>query len=250
MNGPDQETFETITRKDDERRRAELVADYGNEAAGRDTGRMKRHFPGETGAAKDARKREEATRRMLNALDQLLLDPVYRARYEAFGSFLTDAETRTDTLLDRAELALAEASTKLDEVLQGANRSLDGRRVFRFADGRVIDENGETLDADEAAGIVWKSDAPTAEEFIEAKRRRDDAELHLHELQGFRTDLGEVRDRYEDADNPLAIEEMDDIERDMSELFKSLSVDAAPAISESLPSTDQKPPPETLTLGN
>ncbi len=52
MSDSDQETFDTITRRSNDRRQEKVAADYGNEAAGRETGRMKRHLPGEASPEK------------------------------------------------------------------------------------------------------------------------------------------------------------------------------------------------------
>lgn len=178
MSGPDHETFETITRRAEDRRRTELTNDYGNENAGRNTGRMKRHLPGE--AAPDAirKRRDEDARRMMSALEQLLLDPIYRAKYEAFGLFLSDAENKADNLIEKAESKLAEIDAKISAAIESAPK-LNGKAIFRYADGRVIDEDGEELSSDQVEGIVWPDGSMSAEEFTALRESREQADATL-----------------------------------------------------------------------
>lgn len=215
--------FEDITAAQNSRARAEDARAHGDETAGRETGRQKRFLPGE--ASPEARKKRErdANRQFATALDRLLQDPVYRARYEAFGSFLTTARSRTDDLLDQAQTALGDIRGALDDMLNRANRLPDGRRVFRRADGSVIDENGEPVSDEDAASVVWKDGAPTAEDYLEARRKEQEAVAHLHELQQLQAELGGISDRYDDPDNPLSIEEMDHYENEIEEHLADVS---------------------------
>lgn len=227
MTAPDDPDFERLVRRAEAERRAELNADLGDEMAGRETGRIKRFLPGEASLETQKKRERDVDRQFMSLLDQLLLDPVYRARYEAFGVFLASAETRADRLLDEAEDALSAIREKTESMLDQASRLPDGRRVFRSSDGRVIDEHGQAVSDDDAASVVWRDGAPTAEAYLEARRKERDIQAHLIELQKLRTDLGGVRDRYTDPDNPLTIQEMDEhqslIEHHLFEMEASAS---------------------------
>ena len=79
------EDFREIAERANAEYRAEVTRAYGNEIAGREAGRMKRHLPGEASLEAAQKRRDKDARRMMSALEQLLLDPIYRAKYEAFG---------------------------------------------------------------------------------------------------------------------------------------------------------------------
>ena len=213
------EDYRDKARRADAAQREEVARDYGNESAGRETGRIERHLPGEASPRSVARRRQERTRRMMSALERMIRDPVYRAQYEAFGDYLNEAETKTETAFTEAEAALANAQDRLRNTNDGANVLPNGTKVFRAADGQVMDEHGNMVGAEDAAGIIWKDGAPTYEEYLAAKQRAEDAARLVDDFRRYQTDLlGRARDRWEDTDSPITPDEMEEwrerIERD------------------------------------
>ncbi len=223
MSGSDQETFDTITRRANNRRQEGVTADYGNEAAGRETGRMKRHLPGEASPDAAQKRRDEDVRRMMSALEQLLLDPVYRAKYEAFGVFLSEAETKADNLIEQTEAALAAVKGEIADAIDAAPK-LNGKAIFRFADGRVIDEDGNEVPPELSQGIIWPDGAMSADEFAALLDRRDDADTQLSDLYKFRTDLGDIRHRHDGNGEPYSIDDMDGLEGSYSDQLEDLRI--------------------------
>lgn len=248
MSGSDQETFDTITRRSNDRQQEEVAADYGNEAAGRATGRMKRHLPGEASPEAAQKRRDEDARRMMSALEQMLLDPVYRARYEVFGAFLSEAESKADTLIEQAEAALAAINAEVVDAIDAAPK-LNGKAIFRFADGRVIDEDGNEIPPELSQGIIWPDGAMSADEFAALLDRREHADTQLRHMYNFRTDLGEIRHRYDDEGNPITVDEMDALEADMRQRLENYDSTLKDEVS--VPErTATAPKVETITLGN
>lgn len=205
------EDFREIAERADAEYRAEITRAYGDENAGRETGRMKRHLPGEASPEAAQKRRDEDARRIMSALEQLLLDPIYRAKYEAFGIFLSEAETKADTLIEQAEIALAAVNAEIADAIDTAPK-LNGKAIFRFTDGGVIDEDGNEIPPEQSQGIVWPDGATSAEEFTALLDKRENADTQLRDLYNFRTDLGDLRDRYEDDGNPITLEGLDQIE--------------------------------------
>lgn len=240
--------FELMAAMEKAKARAEALRDLGHEMAGLETGRLSRFLTGDGSAAAIEKRRRERTGQMMSALDVLLQDAVYRAHYEAFGTFLTTAETRTEDMLADARQALASVGEDIETMLETANRLPDGRRVFRFADGLVIDEEGAVLSEEETAGIVWKNGAPSAEDYLAARRREEAAATILQELDALRGDLGDIRGRYEDPDNPLSIDEMDDAEASIENRIDQLLIKTQPDPEQ--PERDQTPaiPTAKITL--
>lgn len=201
----------------DERRRRLDLQDYGNEIAGVETGRMTRFG---IGAARklELKEKERSERVYRNALDRLLLDPEYRRLYEQLGERLTTAETDADTAIAMIEEQLHLAAHKIEVMESAAARDPEGRLVFQYADGRVVYADGSEVPAEIAAGIMWTDVAPSAEDYFAAKVRYTEWQVRLAEWQAYRNEvLGDIRDRYDDPDNPFedtnALEDaLDDIE--------------------------------------
>ena len=171
-------------------RRRQDADDLQDEIASRDTGRVKRFLTAEGGNA-EANEKRRARRAFRDALEALLAtDPEYRALYEELGETLSHAEANADAVIA--------------EMRDRAARLPDGRRVFRRADGSVVDEAGETFPVEFADGIQWPQGAPSAEAYFGALQRRDQMNALLTDWLDYRTDtLGGIRDRYEDRDDPM-----------------------------------------------
>lgn len=210
--------FQEIEARAAAERARQLTADYGNENAGRDTGRMARFLPGEASAQEVAKKRrKERSERFLNELQRMLADPAYAKRYHEFGDLLdraTDwAAVRKSTLLS----GLADARSQIEDMLERAARLEDGRRVFRQSDGSIIDENMNPVSEAEVGGVIWPADAPDGDAYVAQRRRREMLEAELEAHEAWEVDvLGRARDRYQDTDNPITPEEMDSFEHDMN----------------------------------
>ena len=205
------EDYREKARRADAAQREQVARDYGNETAGRETGRIERHLPGEASPKAVARRRQERIRRMMSALERMLRDPAYRAQYEAFGDFLNEAQSKTEIAFTGAEAALADAQDRLRNTKDSANVLPNGKKVLRTADGRVMDEHGNIVGAEDAAGIVWKDGAPTYEEYLAAKQRAEDAARLVDDIRRYQTEvLGRARDRWEDTDSPITPDEMEE----------------------------------------
>ncbi|MEP5729560.1 MAG: hypothetical protein ABJL67_09295 [Sulfitobacter sp.] len=217
-------TDENIAQQRDARQQLERD-DYNNAIAGRETGRMMR-FGAKSKDEREAKQRK-AERVFRDALDRLMQDAEYRALYEQLGENLSDAERNADHTIAAIQAALRKLEDDIADMDARAGRTLDGKSVFRTADGRVINEDGEELPPEIAEGIQWPPNAPTAEEYFGAKERHGDLAAGLEEWQGYRNDtLGGIRDRYEDRENPQAIE---GLENDLN-----LIAEDAPSVPASL----------------
>lgn len=190
--------FKLITAMQNAKARAEDAARLQDVIAGRETGHGNRH-----NRRDDPRNMNAARRRAAEAthLDMLLAsDPEYAALYRDFGDLLSDAESRTEAALAKAESALADTMDK-------AARLPDGRTVFMDENGNVVTEDGEIIDPEIAAGIEWPNDAPSYEEY---RTRKDEVDA----LRRYQVDvLGTARGRYEDPDNPMTRDEFEDWEQ-------------------------------------
>ncbi|MEP1519016.1 hypothetical protein [Ascidiaceihabitans sp.] len=191
--------------------------DLQREAAGLDVGCITRFLSENDPRSVAGQKKKAREQIHRTLLDQLLQDAEYKALYVDLGDKLGAAERGADDMLERIEVDLANLMAQIAEMENDAARGPDGNRVFRFADGRVIDANGEIIPIEIADGIMWPDDAPSAEEYFATKQRQADLQDRQKEWSDYRHNvLGDVRERYDDADAPMSKDDMrdalDDIE--------------------------------------
>ena len=207
--------------------------DLGNEMAGRDVGRIERFNLSqndETGP--DGRRRKDGE--SLSALEQLLLhEPAYRDLYERVTGRLEETEVAVIRALATVRDRIAETRLALDDMLNRAAELPDGTKVFRTRDGtRAYTEDGELLTPEQMAGIQWRDDAPSWEDFTETRDAHEaavEAEQNILDYQ--EQVLDPARERIDSGDVPSR-EELEEIEERMEtempdELRAYLGDDAA-----------------------
>lgn len=184
--------------------------DQQNELAGRETGRMTRFGVGGD-AARDLAEKKKRERAFRTALQLLMDDPEYAQLYKDLGSSLSVAEHKTDTAIEQAQELLLAARQELEGILDRAPLLPNGKRVFRDENGAVYDEDGEIVPAEIADGILWPDDAPGNHEYRVQLDRVGALDTHLGDLNAYRTDtLGGIRNNYDDQDNPMSKDDMQD----------------------------------------
>lgn len=198
-----------VETSDQLEKRLELQ-DYGHELAGLKTGRRIRFSIGEV-SSDSVREKERKERAYRDALTRLLAeDPEYRALYSALGNRLSEAEFQADATIEAIQTALDQTQEANAEIRSRAPK-IDGLAVFRFADGRVVDENGNEIAPLIADEIIWPDDATTAEEFFAGLEREAELAEALSAWETYRHGtLGDIRHRYDDRDNPKSLEELRD----------------------------------------
>lgn len=199
--------------------RAAVRHDLNNEQAGRVTGRIQRHGTRDDNSPEGLKRKRERDAAFQNALERLLLeDPIYAARYHRAERFLSTAESIADQAIQSAISSLSGIETAHAALLDRANRLPDGRHVFRAADGRIVDIEGNTISPVDAASLQWRSGAPSFADVQRSRKALENAKLSVEELQSYRVDvLGTWRDRIDDEDDPITPEELDQLEADIIE---------------------------------
>lgn len=209
--GPDD--FELMAAFQRARAREQDERDLYDAAAGRETGRIRKpNFQDRKQEAETRRKQREQSA-VLTALARMLADPVYAARYESFGIKLREAEAQAEQALAAVEAELVDARNDLQHIEESANRLPDGRLVFRSEDGRIVDADGQVIGEDEAATILWNENAQSYEQYLEVRRRAEEVQARVEAIRRYMIEvLGYARDRWEDENNPITEEEMDELE--------------------------------------
>lgn len=197
------------TRVSDAKRQADWD-DLQNELAGNETGRMKRFLgPGDDRSPEAKRKKRERDlhRQMLA---DLLLDPVYKAKYDLAWSTLRKAEGAVVSALDRIDRDIVKAKSKLDDMEDRAARVPGGDLVFRDQNGIVRYANGDVVADDLAATILWSGNEPSFEDYRDMSEHLSALQAQRRDVEAYETDvLGHARDRLGDENDPLSMEELD-----------------------------------------
>jgi hypothetical protein len=202
----------------DGRSRAERdLADMQDEMAGRSTGRPARFFTGDSGGdTRKGKERKEAERaQFMSALQRMMADPVYAERYKAFDTKLRQAEESTVAVLMILNDRIDATKERLDEFREQADTLPGGTRVYRTADGeKAYTEDGRLLSGEEMESVAWSDDAPTWEEFEAQRQELEQLEQAKREVLDYQEDvLDPARERMNDPDDPISLEEIDGLEQ-------------------------------------
>ena len=209
----------------------QAFTDLQNEVMGNVTGRQSRFLPS-AGSAELRLKREREAHAFRTALAMLLDDPIYAQAYRDLGDALGHAETQADAALVEIGTALEALNQELADMETRAARGPDGSLVFRTEDGRAVYGNGRIVPAEIAEGILWPADTPTAEVYVALQARQKALDAHLSTWGRYRTDvLGRLRDRYDDVDAPMSLE-------DMQEALDEIEHARPPAFTAATPSDE------------
>jgi hypothetical protein len=209
---------DTEPREDVAKRRQDDFDQQQREASGVDVGQIARFYPGQAAhgvAAQEKKANEQAYR---DLLEVYLRDPKYAALCIELGEKLSAHEIDADLAIDAYEVEIAQMNALIAEMENKAARDPKGQLVFKYADGRVVTANDDTIPIEIAEGIIWPDRAPTAEEYFAVKDNLAAFQTQLDEWHSYRNDtLGSVRDRYDDRDNPMSKDDLrgalEDIER-------------------------------------
>lgn len=213
--------------------RTELRDAFNNSMAGRETGRMDVAFVGEAARTIEAEKRR---RRLANltfetALQTLLTDPVYRKRWEEFGTFLETYSNAAQAALARAIEASEAAQAAVQQALENANM-LDGKAVFETDDGRYVYADGTEIEPARADQIVPGGDVISYAKYQQRVQAAQEADDAVAEIRRYQKDLTATEERRTNPDNPYKTPQ------DMDAEQKRLEETAPDKVREQLPKTD------------
>ena len=150
---------------------------------------------------------------------QILLEnnPLYMQQFQRVMNLLDRAEDLIEQAFKQLRPKLETQTKAFDETCNKANRTHDGRMVFKDKDGNVVDQNGKIVDPLDAASVVWREDAPTYEEFLMKKRAMEETRRQIEELERYQVEvIGDIRDDIES--NPKSsMDKLKEFERRIQE---------------------------------
>lgn len=221
-------------------KREQDFIDHQNELAGADVARQPR-FLSEPKTVKAIEARNKKDRERVSRLLELLQhDPEYAALYSQTIDLLGRAEAATARALSKAENALDQAEQELGAINDRANTLPDGTKVFRDANGVTRNADGEIIDDHRLDTIHHRPDAPSYEEYLAAKKAAEQAQKRIDELRRYQVDvLGDARHRMTDPDNPLSLEDLQEIQRDIKDQAPSaIQTELSQDVAASAPSIE------------
>ncbi|MEM8987399.1 MAG: hypothetical protein AAGC95_11825, partial [Pseudomonadota bacterium] len=194
--------------------------DLNLEIAGQDVGRSSRFLPEDRKGKADADQRKEqeaSTRRMISKLQEWLNDPEYAAAWNRADTVLDNLQTKLTKLSDQ----LAERIERLEDVVGGLEDNTattdDSALVFRNAEGQLVGSDGEPLSPDDAAKVTNSEHAQSYEQYRDAQDALRKAREKQDRYSDMQRDVQRWRDRLNDPDNPMTLEEIEEMERQFGE---------------------------------
>ncbi len=210
-----EEGFRTHIERESAKQRDQDRDDFHNETAGRDVGRMKRFLPGEARPGYSKSKQEKHTEQ-LSQLAIMMQNAEYAALYTDTVELVQDHAAKAEAGIENARSVLSEAGQTLEDLTdEAAKLHPDGAPVFLDENGIAVRADGSPLSPDETDSVVWPEDAPSYEEYRDAKQAYVDAQERINAWINYQLYLGDVQNRLNDPDNPLTSEELKQVQDDV-----------------------------------
>jgi hypothetical protein len=130
----------------------------------------------------------------------------FRARLDAMDT------ANTEALIENERLRRI-VQARIDQMLEDAYVLPDGRRVFKMKDGRVIDEHGAELGADEIDPDLIEDWRPIGEDYILALEDKNELDLEHQQRLDFQERIDEAREQIEG--NDVTKQDIADIETEL-----------------------------------
>lgn len=183
--------------------------DLQNEAAGRDTGRMRRFYSEDRFAGPNSEKKK--TERAFNALMRLLQDPHYARLYSDAVNAVTRADKAIRAALDEIARETAAARQHLDQIRQSAAQLPDGTKVYQSErDGHLYAEDGSIVDDRREFVSGLSESSPSWERRQTATTRVETLETERQGLETIRRDRVEAaKERFADTESPPSEDELE-----------------------------------------
>lgn len=204
--------FETYSAMFRAKARAEEFDDLNDAVADRNASRYRKHIQDANADSVTGGKRKTAAQRARETLEWLLVnDANYIRLFEGAKSAVGKTAQKAQHIIDEILTRLSSVRDAISDVLNGAMDLRDGRKVFQDKDGIVREENGTAIGDALAAGIIWRGDEPTYEEYRSLRDRETKLFDATDEVRGIQTDIGDLNNQLDDNENPLTPDELEGV---------------------------------------
>ncbi|NOR63885.1 MAG: hypothetical protein GQ535_15535 [Rhodobacteraceae bacterium] len=199
-------------------KQAQDFDDLQNEMAGREVGRISRFLTGDEHGPMAAEKRRAKWNATLTNLQIMMNDLEYAQLYRDTETKLRETQSTLDSALERVQHMKIGAEAALSETLEHAARLPDGRRVFKDQVDQVLFENGDQVDADLAATVVWNGSEPGYEEMRAQSDAVNDLIVLEADIYTGQAEIGDMQERMADENDPVTEEQMPEFQERSNEI--------------------------------
>ncbi len=204
--------------------------DLQNEMAGHEVGRIARFLTEGSPKSADGKRRDKERRSIETQLQIMMADAAYRALFDETVQILHDAQSRIETVFARIDSLRIETEATIEALESRAARLPDGSLVFQDQDGTTRLANGQAVDAELAATILWRGDEPSYEDWAHKQNRAERLDELESQARTQQVTLGKMQARLDDPDDPPSTDALrrmqEEAERIASELEAALEADA------------------------
>ena len=205
---------------DQNKQKRQDFADHQAELTGMPNGKQQGRFLDADNTPRGRQKLEEKRRlerAYQSALEQMLLDPVYRMAFD-------DANDAIDRAQSALDLALQQNAFHIADLEDRAVKLPDGRPVFLRADGRGETADGEIIPLAIMVTLDIPADAPTIDAYDAARNRRS-------KLGGYADQIDDARRSVNDDDSPMDQDDLKSVPDAMDDIIRQ--IEARPSIRNS-----------------
>lgn len=196
-------------------------SDLQDEIAGRENGKARRFISRDQDPREQSRKDQKmATQAVLSALQGRLLDPEYRAAYQRAHDAIDRAQAALDDALLHNADEIERLAIQAREMDEAAAHLADGTAIFMDAGGVLRTADGRPLRSEAVpSSLIIPVDAPSYEDRAAVREAATAAHARGADLATIQTDvIDAARDRLQDDDDPLELDELRDMAREMDSL--------------------------------
>lgn len=168
-----------------------------------------------------AEKQAEETARSLRWL--MANDPEFAQAMTSAKQVFVDVLDKAATIIDQLSGVQTRLLDDRADLRSKAPTLEDGRRVYRDAQGRVRDEDGNIIPSALAAHIEWQGHEPNYEEYRALQDQLDSVKAAIDQARGIETEAGRLQGDLTNPDTPpQSAEEVREIEDQGRDLQRHL----------------------------
>lgn len=188
--------------------------DLNHEISGSDVGRIQRFMSEDIRSLHGENSEKKKSERAMTMLMYLLEnDPQYAKRYFEVAEKLDKAQQAVDRALIDINQRLAVSDRELLKMEENSAKAEDGTSVFKSSHGSIYTSDGQRLSDEDAKKITVPDGAPSWEAYKAEKEKREAFQRSKDNIERYERDvLNPAQERMKDEDNPVSLDDLDEIE--------------------------------------
>lgn len=212
----------SVETEQSKRQRADF-ADQQAEVAGVPNGKMRRFLTGDSAPRTVEEKEKQArARAFMTQLDLLLLDPAYARLHREVNTLLNEAQDKLTSAVDKLSRRMEYLEELVADMEDRATKLPDGTAVFRDRTGALRAADGRHLSKADTALLTIPVDAPSYEQYGQARDALNSARARMDRYGELQTELEDIDRKTNDPSNPASLEEKKDLKDRVEDAIKEI----------------------------